>query len=467
MSNIKEEVFKGEIEEYLGTKNIFERKIDEVFKRLRIKTGLNRAGIVKKDGYHAGHLLFILVLLPILKIKTVQGFCRKHLEQWSEARKDAFYRLKTKDYRWRSLLYWITEIALDVISTEDACIVVDDTILKKTGGSIENVSYVYDHNAGKSVLGYCMVVIGLFTSGGFFPLDFGFSASDKRHKRGCEYKGDKRSSSGRMSTEATEMTKLQLVESMIKRALSHGVKAKYVLFDSWFSFPSFIGKIRKLELHIVCRLKDMKTKYGYNGNDYRLSELYKQIRHSFKKDRETGLFLYPVTVEVSGVGLATIVFARGYQEPDGQKEKWIAFLSTDLLLSPAEIIKKYTNRWSIEVFFKESKQLLALGKEQSTSFNAQIASISISIMTYSILAFLNHSEKMPTKGELFEYLSDKAAEITYGQRLWTFFYGLFKKSLNSIFNIIGSNADCSHYMNIIDSSLQAYTGYTPLLRCET
>ena len=230
MSNIKEEVFKGEIEEYLGTKNIFERKIDEVFKRLRIKTGLNRAGIVKKDGYHAGHLLFILVLLPILKIKTVQGFCRKHLEQWSEARKDAFYRLKTKDYRWRSLLYWITEIALDVISTEDACIVVDDTILKKTGGSIENVSYVYDHNAGKSVLGYCMVVIGLFTSGGFFPLDFGFSASDKRHKRGCEYKGDKRSSSGRMSTEATEMTKLQLVESMIKRALSHGVKAKYVLF---------------------------------------------------------------------------------------------------------------------------------------------------------------------------------------------------------------------------------------------
>jgi hypothetical protein len=229
MSNTKLDEFKGEIEEYLEKKTVFESKIDEVFKRLKIKTGLNRAGIVKKDGHHAGHLLFILVLLPILKIRTVQGFCRKHLEQWSEARKDSFYRLKTKDSRWRSLLYWITGIVFDAISTEDACIVVDDTILKKTGVTIENVSYVYDHNEGKSVLGYCMVVVGLFTSGGFFPLDFGFSASDKKHKRGCEYRGDKRSSSGQMSDEA-KMTKLELVESMIKRALSRGVKADYVLF---------------------------------------------------------------------------------------------------------------------------------------------------------------------------------------------------------------------------------------------
>jgi hypothetical protein len=170
MSNTKLDEFKGEIEEYLGKKTVFESKIDEVFKRLKIKTGLNRAGIVKKDGHHAGHLLFILVLLPILKIKTVQGFCRKHLEQWSEARKDSFYRLKTKDSRWRSLLYWITGIVFEAISTEDTCIVVDDTILKKTGVTIENISYVYDHNAGKSVLGYCMVVVGLFTSGGFFRI---------------------------------------------------------------------------------------------------------------------------------------------------------------------------------------------------------------------------------------------------------------------------------------------------------
>jgi hypothetical protein len=463
MSNTKLDEFKGEIEEYLGKKTIFEHKIDEVFKKLKIRTGLNRAGIVKKDGHHAGHLLFIMVLLPILKIKTVRGFCKKHLEQWSEARKDSFYRFKTRDCRWRSLIYWITGIVFDAINAEESCIVVDDTILRKTGATIENVSYVYDHNAGRSVLGYCMVVIGLFTSGGFFPLDFGFSVSDRKHKRGCEYKGDKRSAAGRMNAEAN-MTKLELVELMIKNALSRGVKAEYVLFDSWFSFPAFISKIRKLGLHVICRLKDMKTKYSYNNSNYRLSELYHQVRHSFRKDRETGLYLRSVTVQVSGLGLSGIVFARGYQEPDKHKDKWVAFLSTDLSLSPSEIIKKYANRWSIEVFFKESKQLLALGKEQSTSFNSQIASASISIMTYSMLAFLNQTEKMPTKGELFEYLSDKAAEITYGQRLWTFFYYLFKTSIQNLLKHLGLNSDCSDYLNILDCSLQTFTHF---LGCET
>jgi hypothetical protein len=88
----------------------------------------------------------------------------------------------------------------------------------------------------------------------------------------------------------------------------------------------------------------------------------------------------------------------------------------------------------------------------------------VDLGTYSILAFLNHSEKMPTKGELFEYLSDKAAEITYGQRLWTFFYYLFKTSIESLLKLLDLKFDYSNYMNIIDSALQAYT---PLLRGET
>jgi hypothetical protein len=38
MSNTKLDEFKGEIEEYLEKKTVFESKIDEVFKRLKIKT---------------------------------------------------------------------------------------------------------------------------------------------------------------------------------------------------------------------------------------------------------------------------------------------------------------------------------------------------------------------------------------------------------------------------------------------
>ena len=85
--------FKGEIETYLAKeKNIFESRIDRVFRMLNIKTTLNQANIRKKDGYHASQLLFILSLLPLLKLPTVHSFCIKKWYHWCAARKDAFYR---------------------------------------------------------------------------------------------------------------------------------------------------------------------------------------------------------------------------------------------------------------------------------------------------------------------------------------------------------------------------------------
>ena len=73
--------FKGEIENYVSKSgNIFESKIDHAFSMLRFKTWMNQTKIKKKGGYHAAHLLFILILLPILKIPTVHSFCARHLE---------------------------------------------------------------------------------------------------------------------------------------------------------------------------------------------------------------------------------------------------------------------------------------------------------------------------------------------------------------------------------------------------
>ena len=94
MHNTNQIKFKGEIEKYVNKSgNIFESKIDRVFSFLKIKTCLNRTNIKKYDGYSAAHLLFVLTLLPLLKIPTINFFCEKHLEQWSRIKKDTFYFL--------------------------------------------------------------------------------------------------------------------------------------------------------------------------------------------------------------------------------------------------------------------------------------------------------------------------------------------------------------------------------------
>ena len=475
--------FKGEIENYVNKgSNIFESKIERAFSALTFRTLLSRTKIKKKDGYHAAHLLFMLTLLPILKIPTVHSFCLKHLEQWSNSKKDTFYRFKNSPYRWRSFMYNIIKkiselLMFEAIPREERYFIVDDTILPKKGRKIENVSYVYDHNLGHSVLGFCSVTLGLFTGQGFYPLDFAYRFGKKRHPKSPEERiGDPRSISGQMSYEAKHSTKLELAHLMIQRALHRGITAGYVLFDSWYAWPVFINAIRSIckHLHVICRLKDSNVLYEYKGKKYRLSELYQKVKSGLKKDTRTDLLLNRVTVKLPYSNEdVVIVFSKGYREAEddsikGKKKekepKWVAFLSTDPKLHASTIIKKYTKRWSVEVFFKECKQLLALAKEQSINFNAQVFATSLSFLRYNLLNFLNEKENFDTTGALFQQMSDESATITYAQRLWDFFRGLFCVSFSTIFRLFKIEDKCSTYIDALNQVLYAST---PIKGCET
>ncbi len=142
----------------------------------------------------------------------------------------------------------------------------------------------------------------------------------RRHSKSPEENiGDPRSISGQMSYEAKHQGKVQLALQMIQRAFDRGIQAGYVLFDSWYAWPSLINAIRQIsdDLHVICRLKNSKVLYEYKGKTYRLSELYQKVKSGLKKDSRTGLYLKRVTVALPGSAEpVVIVFAKGYLEPD-------------------------------------------------------------------------------------------------------------------------------------------------------
>jgi hypothetical protein len=472
--------FKGEIENYLrNSQNQFECKIDRLFVSLRLKTWLQRTNIVKKDGYPASHLLFVLFMLPLLKLDTIHCFCRKGWRQWSLSGKDAFYRFKQSAYRWRSFTYkFFKELFKNHPTAKGKkFFVIDDTVLAKRGCQMQNLSFIYDHSRGRSVLGYCLVQLGLLSSNGYYPLDFSFWFSSSRHpKCPAPVIGDVRSISGQRSFEAANHSKLELALQLIKRAIACGFGADYVLFDSWYAWPSLISAIRAITggPHVICRLKDSKTQYEFRGKRYQLSALYRRIRGQLKKSRRTDLLLKRVTVTMPGSDQpVVIVFAKGYREPDdetvkGQKKqvqpKWVAFLSTDTRLHSATIIKHYTRRWATEVCFKECKQLLALGKEQGQSFEAQVFAATISFLRYAVISHLNEAENTGSKGILFEHLVDDAAQVTYVQRLWQFFRRLFAVSFSKIFELFKIEEEFQSYFYTLE---QAVIEWGPALGCET
>lgn len=475
--------FKGEIENYLNNgPNNFESKIEGAFSSLKFKTWLCQTNIIKKDGYHASHVLFILMILPLLKVKSVHSFCKKHWQHWSEARKDTLYRFKQNAaYRWRSFMYKVNRqifkaIDLDNTPQAERFFVIDDTILAKLGKKIENVSYIFDHNLGRSVLGFCIVTLGLFTAHGFYPLDFAYCFGQKRNQKTPENIGDPRKSSGQRSFEAKHYTKLELALMMIQSAANCGIVPGYVLFDSWYAWPDFINAIRKIResVHVVCRLKDSNVQYEYKGRKYKLSELYQKVKHGLKKDQRTELLLKRVTVKLPKSDQeAVIVFSKGYREPEvdivkGKKKKkepkWTAFFSTDTQLHVSTIIKIYIKRWPVEVCFKECKQQLELGQDQSNDFNAQVFATTASFLRYNILNYLNKFENYSTLGELFDHIADETAVTTYAHRLWDFFRGLFLVSFSTIFELFKINDDFKHYLDALTNTVK---GFAPFQGCET
>ena len=52
------------------------------------------------------------------------------------------------------------------------------------------------------------------------------------------------------------------------------------------------------------------------------------------------------------------------------------------------MIRTYSDRWSIEVFFKDSKQLLGLGQYQNLSYEAVVTHLHLVCFAYALLTHI-------------------------------------------------------------------------------
>jgi hypothetical protein len=274
--------------------------------------------------------------------------------------------------------------------------------------------------------------------------------------------------------DAKELTKPALALKMLKAALAQGFPARYLLVDAWFTSPKFCQDVKNLNLHIIGRLKRDRTLYYRDGSGYTLEQLYQAHKHWLVKDAALGLALLSVPVTCGNGLQGTIVFTKGYKEPDletrpGGKIKaeppWAAFFTTDLTLTAAQVVQKYLGRWAIEVFFKEAKQRLGLGQEQGRSFAAQVYSVTQAFFRYSLLAYmLEHDERSQTIGDLFRQLEDETGKLTFLDRLWQYLVTFLKTVLNTLAQFCDPRPQFQAYLDAITN---AFNYFSPIQGCET
>jgi hypothetical protein len=252
-----------------------------------------------------------------------------------------------------------------------------------------------------------MLTLGWSDGNSFLGLDFALLSSANKRNRFTEITKplDKRTCGYKRRQEA--MTKsTELMKPMLKRALDMGIRAKYLLMDSWFSAPSIIADLGQ-HIRIICMLKDHpKWLYEYNGKKLRLSDLYRKLT----KKRGRARIKASVLVTLPNGKSARIIFVAS-----DKKRGWLALLSTDTSLAEPEIIRLYGKRWDIEVFFKMCKQHLKLVKEiQLRDFDGLIGHTSMVLARYNVLTWFQRQRvDQRSFGDLFRYCNQEMENIKF------------------------------------------------------
>lgn len=398
-------------------------------------------GPLKKRGYSLEMIFSCLISLPFVGEQTVNSFISSAISSHITARKDVFYRLKNNpNICWRLILWLFSMKFVKLVNkqalatdTPAKCLIFDDSTLEKTGRYIEKVSRMFDHVTNRFALGFKLLTMGYWDGTSFVPLDFSlhrekgnnkdkpFGLKKKEYKKQYRKKREKGSFTDTRAKEA-DTSKIERAIKMFWYAISQGLMVDYVLMDSWFTCEAFIKavkQVKKQTVQLIGMYKVPKTKFGYKGDKLTHSQIRNKLGKA-KRCRKLNLYYLEALVCFNGIEIK-MFFSR-----KGTNGKWRVFITTDTELSFIKMIEIYQIRWTIEVFFKESKQLLGLGKCQSNDFDSQIADITITMIQHILLTLKFRFEVYESKGGLFKQVKENIIQHRLDQRLWGLFIELIR-----------------------------------------
>jgi hypothetical protein len=261
-----------------------------------------------------------------------------------------------------------------------------------------------------------MLTLGWSDGNTFLPVAFSLLSSEKERNRLCgiDPRIDKRTTGYKRRLESIKKS-TEVMFELLRQAQEYSIPARYLLFDSWFSFPSIICRVREHSLHVICMLKSMKkVLYTYKGEMMNLDTLYKELLKKPGKAKVLANAIVLIGNDSKGNPVpARILFIRDRN----RSKKWLALLTTDLELTDKEIIQTYGKRWNIEVFFKTTKSFLNLAKEfQGRNYDSMVAHTTIVFCRYLMLALENRENKdQKTLGNLFYLCCDELQDITFAE----------------------------------------------------
>ncbi len=442
------------------------KEIIPAFKELAILKHLREAGFKKKFGFTCSYL-FRLVFALLFHRKNWFRLLESDKGE-SFPGKDTIYRfLNHPGYAWRRLLTLLSGsviLKFESLTSQDrtTAFIFDDSMYERNRSKkVELLARFHDHATGAFYKGFRMLTMGWSDGHSFVPMDFSLLSSLKSGINGITGKIDKRTHGYKRRKEAL-LPAPQVIAAMIDRALKAGVSASYALMDSWFTQPPLIQSICSRGLQVIGMVKNDKKRYLVKGNRIDLKALYMAASQVEGKNRNILRYIHTHLVAGDPVPVQ-VVFVRHRT----RKKEWLAILSTDLTLTPQEVIRIYRMRWDIEVFFKCAKSLLCLQKEfQGRTYDLMVGHTTIVFSRYVLLAWQHRqSTDQRSLGGLFYHLCDEVSTLDWAvalQQLVELICEVANKAGKKLTKLIQSQL--KQWIAALPKYIKAYL---PVLSCES
>lgn len=347
----------------------------------------------------------------------------------TKAQKDTYYRaLTNQKMNWRNLLLLFVKRYLSLeqkfATPKDIhkCLIFDDTDIGKRGKKIEGASKVFDHVNHRFIFGFKLLVAGYWNGSLFIPVDFSFHRENKDNKskkyglskkQWKQQKKTKRDKGLPVNKRFKELNskKTDMVVDMFKRVNQRKIEVDYILLDSWFTTISLINEFLSVnkEVHVIGMYK-YNSKLSMEGKQYSIKQLRKH-KGKMSRARSLKLYYFQYVGEIDGTRVKVFISKRGVNGA------WHTIITTDTKLTFKKAMEIYSTRWTIEVFFKEAKQLLGLGKCQSTNFDVQVAQTTITMVQYLLISLKHRMEAYQTIGGIFKNIKQQYIEHKLNKRL--------------------------------------------------
>jgi hypothetical protein len=244
-------------------------------------------------------------------------------------------------------------------------LIVDDTIIQKTGKKIPGCAWHRDHAQKAYVFGHQWVLSALLYKDFLLPL-----WAKLYHPKGTKGCG-------------SFQTKITMAKKILQ-TLRLPIPCKvYLLVDSWYWTKELAKLCRKYGYHMISQLKTTSVLF-MNGKKTKVTTL--SIIHSAY--REVSVFIYGKnkTLKIArfvgfiqGLGKVAVVVVKEKRKKDSY------LVSTNLHLSALDIVKYYAKRWKIEQMIKDLKQRLGFGHYQVRNPQAIQRHVALALLSYCIL----------------------------------------------------------------------------------